>query len=113
LIVIAIIGILAGVILVSTSSARNKAILAGAKQVGKSTMPHVAECAVVGGTVQAASNGGAICDAQHDTKANFANLASSSTLSSCSYTGSTAAQVKIDCGTIGNIICIVSTGVCN
>jgi prepilin-type N-terminal cleavage/methylation domain-containing protein len=111
LIVIAITGILAGVILVSTSSARSKAVVAAARQVGKSVMPYVAECLASGGTVQTASNGGAVC--APDLKSNYPDLSTSTTLSSCTYTGSSATQVKIDCGAAtGNTICTANTGSC-
>lgn len=51
LIVIAIIGILAGVILVSTNSARTKARLSAATQVIKSAMPLAMSCGLEGGAV--------------------------------------------------------------
>jgi prepilin-type N-terminal cleavage/methylation domain-containing protein len=67
LIVIAIIGILAGVILVSTNSARNKANVSAGMQVIKSTMPLATSCSLDGGTVQppATTTGtGDICDSE-------------------------------------------------
>ena len=51
LIVIAIIGILAGVILVSTSSARGKAQVSAGMQTIKSVMPYAVDCYVRGKTV--------------------------------------------------------------
>jgi type IV pilus assembly protein PilA len=67
LIVIAIIGILAGVILVSTNSARNKANISAGMQSIKSAMPLATSCSLDGGTVQAPADttgGGDICDSE-------------------------------------------------
>jgi len=61
LIVIAIIGILAGVILVSTSSARQKAQTAAAKQTLKSTMPYLTECNLNNYTISAYNTANPIC----------------------------------------------------
>ena len=51
LIVIAIIGILAGVILVSTSSARQKAQTSAGTQTIKSVMPYAVDCYTRSGTI--------------------------------------------------------------
>jgi len=62
LIVIAIIGILAGVILVSTGSARSKAQVAAGRQTLKSMMPYATDCAVRGIEVFTTTTaGGPIC----------------------------------------------------
>jgi prepilin-type N-terminal cleavage/methylation domain-containing protein len=64
LIVVAIIGILAGVILVSTTSARNKARLSAGMQVIRSAMSMAFSCSLSGGTVLApttGTGGGDIC----------------------------------------------------
>ena len=70
LIVIAIIGILAGVILVSSNYARNKANVSAGMQVIKSAMPLATSCSMGGGTVQvpALNTGtGDICDTDATT----------------------------------------------
>lgn len=66
LIVIAIIGILASIVLVSLNSARDRANLASAQSTAGSIMPVLVLCADAAGGVQAPTNnstgGGAICD---------------------------------------------------
>ncbi|EKE19316.1 MAG: hypothetical protein ACD_9C00051G0006 [uncultured bacterium] len=65
LIVIAIIGVLAGVILVSTGSARNKANISAGTQVIKSAMSLATSCSLGGGEVSPPADvtgGGDICD---------------------------------------------------
>ena len=66
LIVIAIIGILAGVVLVSTSSARNKATASATKQTLSSLKTNLAVCCddstAVFNDVEAGAGGGEICD---------------------------------------------------
>ena len=61
LIVIAIIGILAGVILVSTSSARNKATAATTKQTLSSLKSAVAVCCTNTGATLNTTAGGDVC----------------------------------------------------
>lgn len=62
LIVIAIIGILAGVILVSTASARNKAIASNTKQTLDSLKSAMAVCCATPGATLNEAAGGDICD---------------------------------------------------
>jgi type IV pilus assembly protein PilA len=93
LIVIAIIGILAGVILVSTSSARIKAQVAGTKQSLKSALSAAAECKLEGGAIQAASEGASICDDLNITDATYPVIAGQS----CTYTSSDDTTIVADC----------------
>lgn len=61
LIVIAIIGILAGVILVSTNSARRKAQISAGAQAAKSVVPYVVECNISSGVVQTPDDNQPVC----------------------------------------------------
>ena len=61
LIVIAIIGILAGVILVSTSSARTKAQVSAGTQTASSSLPYAAACYLAGNNVSTPTTGSDVC----------------------------------------------------
>jgi prepilin-type N-terminal cleavage/methylation domain-containing protein len=111
LIVIAIIGILAGVILVSTNSARSKAVVAAAREVGKSIMPYAAECIAAGDTVNDAANGAQLCSTDRQT--NFPDLSVSQPTSGCSYSSVPDESVTIDCGLSGSTTCVYSAGSCD
>ena len=99
LIVIAIIGILAGVILVSTSSARNKAVLSAATQALRSAMPLATSCYLSGGTISVPDNGTTnICSTDASLgKWAVVGTAGSST-AGCTY-GGTGLAPTITCGT--------------
>ena len=60
LIVIAIIGILAGVILVSTTTARDKASVASVKTALRSVMPYAQECYIKGVSLPTAAPTGGV-----------------------------------------------------
>jgi len=84
LIVIAIIGILAGVILVSTNSARGKAQVSAGMQTIKSVMPYAVDCFVRGGTVTTPPVAtSAVCVG--DTSVTYPAMPNG-----CSWTGGTA-----------------------
>jgi type IV pilus assembly protein PilA len=108
LIVIAIIGILAGVILVSTSSARNKAVLSAATQVIRSAMPMAMSCSLDGNTVIAPTNGGNICNpaGQYGTWGTMANTSTSG----CTYGGTNVAPSVTCNGT--TVTCTTADGHC-
>jgi type IV pilus assembly protein PilA len=106
LIVIAIIGILAGVILVSTSSARSKAQVAGARQSLKSVMTSAIECKMGGGSVNNASVNANICSNSTVTNVVYPGLTSG-----CTYTSGNNTTVAANCsGTV--VTCTVDTGSC-
>jgi prepilin-type N-terminal cleavage/methylation domain-containing protein len=112
LIVIAIIGILAGVILVSTNSARSKAKIAAAREVGKSVMPFVAECIASGHIINdPVVNGGQICSV--DKQSNFPDLSLSQPTNTCAYSSIPDTSLTIDCGPDGSTTCEYATGACN
>ncbi|EKE19317.1 MAG: hypothetical protein ACD_9C00051G0007 [uncultured bacterium] len=117
LIVIAIIGILAGVILVSTSSARQKAQLSAGMQVIRSAMPLATSCELSAGTVQvpaAATGGGNICSTDASLGAWPTVGAAGSSTAGCAYdltAGLYPATPRITCnGT--NITCTTSNSSC-
>jgi len=109
LIVIAIIGILAGVILVSTSSAQNKAKTAAGKSSMRSALTYIVLC-LSDGTATVTTTptaGNAICSSTAVTDATWPNLGTN-----CSGATSTAAGVfTATCGT-KTITCTGSTGAC-
>jgi prepilin-type N-terminal cleavage/methylation domain-containing protein len=105
LIVIAIIGILAGVILVSTSSARSKAQRANALQSVKSVMPYLAELSASGTTIITGSNGAAISTGNITAWPDISST-------SCTYgTYTSNVSQQIVC-TAGNFVCTFATGSC-
>ena len=71
LIVIAIIGILAGVILVSTSSARTKAQEQAGRSTMRSALTYMVLCVGGAGTVQAYGAGNSICSSTAITDAKW------------------------------------------
>ena len=114
LIVIAIIGILAGVILVSTSSARDKARRTSAMESVRSVMPFLTECNMSGNTITAAPNNlvavSTACTSG-GTTINYPMLNNGST-SGCNYNGSSATVVNVNC-TSGGFSCDIVNAKCN
>ena len=111
LIVIAIIGILAGVILVSTNAARTRANLSAATQVIRSAMPFALSCSMtLGSAVNAPTNAGnAICTPA-GAYGNWGAMGTGST-TGCSYGGS-AAVPTVTCAS-GIVTCTVATSSCH
>ena len=92
LIVIAIIGILAGVILVSTSSARNKATASNTKQTLSSLKSALATCCSTPGTALRNVAGGDICNPNMNVNLpTSAQLGSGVTLTSYTVTADCSA----------------------
>ncbi|MDD5464247.1 MAG: type II secretion system protein [Candidatus Moranbacteria bacterium] len=106
LIVIAIIGILAGAILVSMSTAQDKARLGGGKTTMKSALTYVILCISASKPLLGYSSGGNICSEASVTDAKWP-----AEPNGCS---SFAAAGNLFTGTCGgvNIICNASTGSC-
>ena len=112
LIVIAIIGILAGVILVSTNSARDKARRSAALQSVRSVLPFIKECEVSGVAIAAAANGnggGTACTS--GGAAVVYPIINTGSTTGCTYAGSTATDVNITCGS-GTITCSIANANC-
>lgn len=104
LIVIAIIGILAGVILVSTNSARGKAQVSAGMQTIKSVMPYAVDCYVRGGTVASPTTAnGPVCTG--DTSVLYPAMPNG-----CSWTGVTASTITATCAASHVITCDYSAG---
>ena len=113
LIVIAIIGILAGVILVSTSTARNKARRTSAMESVRSVLPFLTECNMSGATITAATNNATTAVTactSGGAAVNYPGLNGGST-SGCNYSGSTATSVNVTCGA-GSFACDIVNGNC-
>lgn len=108
LIVVAIIGILAGVILVSTSGGKNKANAAATKTTLSTLKSAIAQCCSnVGNTVLSYADGGgggAICSASSTTE-NYPTAAALKL-----NAGGTVAYTGVSCSASNPIISIVLTG---
>ncbi|MEI7621913.1 MAG: type II secretion system protein, partial [Candidatus Moraniibacteriota bacterium] len=118
LIVIAIIGILAGVILVSTNTGRDKARKSAALQAVKSGMPYLAECNAAGAPLSllaAGSSGGVTaCTVNGSTETLYPAINNGST-KGCTYNAIAAAATTfvVNCGvTVGTFTCDIATGSC-
>ena len=98
LIVIAIIGILAGVILVSTSSARQKALTSSGMQTTRSVIPYAVDCYTRGGTVASTGNAQA---GSGDVCTGEAAVLYPAQPSSCTWdsTDAVAGSIAAKCGT--------------
>lgn len=109
LIVIAIIGILAGVILVSTSSARTKAQRANAISTIKSVTPYLAECMAANSdiNVPAAAGGDAICPASATIL--WPDIAATT---ACTYPAAFVGNTMLITCPAGNFTCTFDTGTC-
>jgi type II secretory pathway pseudopilin PulG len=107
--VIAIIGILAAVVLVSLSSQRSKANQAASLQSVKSAMPFATECVLKNGTVNVPiGNNPATAVCQGTTAPTWAKLSGN-----CVYGGTGNTNVTISgCGTGATITCIYDTNTC-
>lgn len=101
LIVIAIIGVLAGVILLSTSQVRDKAQASDATQTMKSLMPHMVNCFFTGRTVNSVTApvvGAAVCGSDN-------SLVFPALPANCNYANQlTAGTIRVICGTL-TIVC--------
>lgn len=107
LIVIAIIGILASVILVSTSSAQNKAKNASARSSLRSALTYMVLCVNGGSTVKAYAASGDVCTDNTVTDAKWPSMGTN-----CSAAPSVAGTVvSATCGGTA-ISCDASTGSC-
>ena len=104
LIVIAIIGILAGVILVSTTTARDKANITSMKETLRSVMPYAQECYVNGTSLNTTITGGT-------TLVCTGNTAVFPALSVGAYAAGTVTTYK---GTVNSVTvtCDAVTGAC-
>ncbi|HEX8974154.1 MAG TPA: type II secretion system protein [Patescibacteria group bacterium] len=111
LIVIAIIGILAGVVLVSTQSATQKAKRTSAISTAASALPEIVTCQEDGGSLSSYVSGTAICSGATGHTATWPNMtntgyteflattdcSSSPIGNNCSYTFTNAAGDSITC----------------
>jgi prepilin-type N-terminal cleavage/methylation domain-containing protein len=100
LVAMAIIGIMAGVVLVSMTSARNKARVSAALQSGTSVMPFAVKCALETKSLYKPSNGGIICDG---SEGKYPELGTSST-KNCSWEDGNYTGTSTNAGWYG-ILC--------
>ena len=109
MVVIAIIGILAAVVLVSLASQRNNAKRSADLQTAASAMPIAVSCYAQSFAVNAPAASGNICaDTTYAGKW-------PATLAICTYTGATSAAgvITIPCASPQkNIVCTLDTGSC-
>jgi type IV pilus assembly protein PilA len=110
LIVIAIIGILAGVILVSTSNARTKANEQAGRSSMRSMLTQMVLCTSGGGAVTAVNATQNICTLGDVTNAKWPAIASTSTCTN-SWTLVSANKISATCGGVV-INCDASLGSC-
>ena len=122
LIVIAIVGILAGVILVSTGNVTVRARRTAAIQIVRSVMPLIVECTIYGNTINPVStdNGGVVACTTAGVVVRYPFLdasASTGSTAGCRYSIppgglSTATQTVVICNGAGNFTCDHTTGSC-
>lgn len=106
LIVIAIIGILAGVILVSTTSARSKAQVSSGLQTLKSVMPYAAECNIEGSNLPTTAPTGGTTVLCGTTTVTFPVLPTG-----CTYTAGTTTSYGATCASTA-VTCNVTNTRC-
>lgn len=107
LIVIAIIGILAGVILVSTNSARTKANAASGKATGRSALTYMVLCYSAGATINNYAENGDICADLGATDAKWPAQPAN-----CTFAKPNATQLTVTCDGTLTTTCDAVKGSC-
>ncbi|MEA2007126.1 MAG: type II secretion system protein [Patescibacteria group bacterium] len=106
LLVIAIIGILAAVVMAGFGNQRQRTRGYAALESVRSVMPYVAECYLKEGAanVQAPANGGNVCNP--DNNIDYPDLSASNSTSGCNYMGGND-PIRVQCD-VGIITCTYS-----
>jgi len=110
LLVLAIVGILAGIILVGMGSSRKKAKVTATLKTANSVVAELADCYLRGEPIpdinDAAGFTGKICNGAGDWPSLDGNAL-------CDYNGYNNNVLAIDCDSVANIICKVKEGHCS